>query len=54
MVLRTSMKDLRVMGRVTQGVHVVRLKDGDKVADVVKVPAIDDSSLPKEDKQQEL
>ena len=39
MVLRTSMKDIRVMGRATQGVHVVKLKDGDKVADIVKVPA---------------
>lgn len=38
MTLRTSMKDLRVMGRATQGVHVVKLKEGDKVADVVKVP----------------
>lgn len=38
MILRTSMKDLRVMGRATQGVHVVRLKDGDRVADAVKVP----------------
>ena len=26
------------MGRATQGVHVVRLKEGDKVADIVKVP----------------
>jgi DNA gyrase subunit A len=42
MVLRTSMKDLRVMGRATQGVHVVRLKDGDKVADIVKVPRDDE------------
>ncbi len=38
MVIRVSMKDLRVMGRATQGVHVVRLKEGDRVADVVKVP----------------
>lgn len=38
MVMRTSMKELRVMGRITQGVHVVRLKDGDKAVDVVKVP----------------
>jgi DNA gyrase subunit A len=38
MVLRTSMKDLRVMGRATQGVRVVRLKEGDKIADIVKVP----------------
>jgi DNA gyrase/topoisomerase IV subunit A len=38
MVIRVSMKDLRVMGRATQGVHVVRLKEGDRVADIVKVP----------------
>lgn len=38
MVIRVSMRDLRVMGRVTQGVHVVRIKEGDKVADIVKVP----------------
>jgi len=41
MVLRVSMKDLRVMGRATQGVRVVKLKEGDKVADVVKVPRED-------------
>ncbi len=39
MVIRVSMRDLRVMGRATQGVHVVRLKDGDRVADIVKVPS---------------
>jgi len=38
MVLRTSMKQLRVMGRATQGVRIVRLKTGDKVVDIVKVP----------------
>lgn len=38
MILRASMKDLRVMGRATQGVHVIRLKEGDKVVDIVKVP----------------
>jgi len=38
MVLRTNMKNLRVMGRATQGVRFIRLKEGDKVADIVKVP----------------
>ena len=38
MTIRVSMKDLRVMGRATQGVRVVRLKEGDKVVDIVKVP----------------
>lgn len=43
MVLRISMKDLRVMGRATQGVHVVNLKQpGDRVADAVKVPRDDE------------
>jgi DNA gyrase subunit A len=38
MTLRTSMNDIRVMGRATQGVRVVNLKEGDRVADVVRVP----------------
>jgi len=42
MVIRVSMRDLRVMGRATQGVHVVKLKEGDRVADIVKVPKEDD------------
>ncbi|MSS75065.1 DNA gyrase subunit A [Candidatus Pacearchaeota archaeon] len=39
--IRVGMKDIRVMGRATQGVRVVDLKDGDKLADVVKVPVAD-------------
>ncbi|MEK6861255.1 MAG: DNA gyrase C-terminal beta-propeller domain-containing protein, partial [Nanoarchaeota archaeon] len=42
MTIRTTMKNLRVMGRATQGVHVVRLKDNDKLAAVVKVPSEED------------
>jgi DNA gyrase subunit A len=38
MVVRISMVDLREMGRATQGVRVVKLKEGDKIADVVLVP----------------
>lgn len=37
MVIRTPVKDIRVMSRATQGVHLVRLQDGDRVADLVKV-----------------
>ena len=37
MVIRQSVKDLRVMGRNTQGVRVIRLKDGDSIADIAKV-----------------
>ncbi len=39
--IRVGMKDIRVMGRATQGVRIVDLKDGDKLADVVKVPVAD-------------
>jgi len=38
MVIRVSMKNIRVMGRATQGVRIVRLKPSDKVVDLVKVP----------------
>jgi DNA gyrase subunit A len=38
MVVRISVDELREMGRATQGVRVVKLKDNDKVVDVVLVP----------------
>jgi DNA gyrase subunit A len=41
MMVRISMKGLRVMGRATQGVRVVKLKERDKVADAVRVPEAD-------------
>ena len=34
MVIRSPVKDIRVMSRNTQGVHVVRLQDHDKVVDL--------------------
>jgi len=37
MVVRISMDEMREMGRATQGVRVVKLKDTDKIADVVLV-----------------
>ena len=49
MILRTSMKALRVMGRATQGVRVVRLKERDKVADSVRVPRDDKIAKGEED-----
>ena len=36
-VIRTSVKDIRVMGRATQGVRVIKLQDGDKVVDIAKL-----------------
>jgi len=42
MVIRTSMKQVRVMGRATQGVRIVKLQSTDKVSDVVKVSKVQD------------
>lgn len=47
LVIRSHVKELRVMGRNTQGVRVVRLNDGDKVAAVANVPADEDEELNK-------
>jgi DNA gyrase subunit A len=46
-VIRSHMTELRVMGRNTQGVRVVRLNDGDTVAAVANVPADEDEVLDK-------
>ena len=41
MVIRQGVKDIRVMGRNTQGVRVIRLKENDSIADIAKV-VVDD------------
>ena len=46
MVIRQHASDIRVAGRNTQGVHLIRLKDGDSVAAVAAVVAEEE-----EDKQ---
>ncbi|HRI46311.1 MAG: DNA gyrase subunit A [Ignavibacteriaceae bacterium] len=43
MVIRQGIKDIRVMGRNTQGVRVIRLKESDSIADIAKfVPEEDE------------
>jgi len=37
-VIRTSLKNIRIMGRSAQGVRIVKLQQGDYVTDLVKVP----------------
>ncbi len=51
MVIRQNMKDIRVMGRATQGVRVIRLKDGDSIADIAKVISEDEDALPENGKK---
>ena len=41
--IRMSVSDLRVMGRATQGVRLINLKDGDSIAAVAKVMPDDDA-----------
>jgi DNA gyrase subunit A len=37
MVIRTSLRNIRVMGRTAQGVRIVKLAPGDTVTDLIKV-----------------
>ena len=37
MVIRTPVKNIRLIGRATQGVKVVKLQQGDYVTDIVRV-----------------
>ncbi|MBU0957784.1 MAG: hypothetical protein KKF56_03150 [Nanoarchaeota archaeon] len=36
-VIRTQVRQLRIMGRATQGVRIVKLQEGDKVSDLARV-----------------
>jgi len=51
LVIRQHMSDIRVMGRNTQGVRVVRLNDTDGVAAVANVPADEDEELAKQESE---
>ena len=42
-VIRTSLKNIRVMGRAAQGVRIVKLGHGDKVTDLVKVVKVQEN-----------
>jgi DNA gyrase subunit A len=42
MVIRQGVNKIRVMGRATQGVKLINLKEGDSIADVAKVVSEDD------------
>lgn len=44
MVIKQGVKKIRVMGRATQGVKLINLKEGDSIADVAKVVTDDESS----------
>ncbi len=41
-MIRTGVSELRIMGRATQGVRLINLKNSDKIASVAKVPATEE------------
>ncbi|MBI3259272.1 MAG: DNA gyrase subunit A [Ignavibacteriae bacterium] len=41
-LIRQHVKDIRIIGRNTQGVRLIRLDDGDNIADITAVPHEDD------------
>lgn len=43
-MIKTPVKDIRVMGRATQGVRVIKLNDGDHISDVASLSKDDDDS----------
>ncbi len=45
MAIRQHVSDIRVMGRNTQGVRLIRLKDDDKISGVAVVPADEDAEV---------
>lgn len=45
MVIRQGIKTIRVMGRATQGVKLINLKENDSIADIARVVPDDDKSV---------
>ncbi|MBE2280999.1 MAG: DNA gyrase subunit A [Ignavibacteriaceae bacterium] len=45
MVIRMAVKDVRTMGRNTQGVRVINLKDNDSISDLAKIVPEDDDEI---------
>ena len=44
-VIRTSLKDIRIMGRATQGVRIVKLQEGDCVTDLIRVTGDEEETI---------
>ena len=48
LTIRTSVSQIRVAGRATQGVRIINLREGDAIASVMAVPASEDAEQPEE------
>jgi DNA gyrase subunit A len=53
LTIRMAVEDLRVMGRATQGVRLINIKDSDSIAAVAKVAHEDESEEDLEDSSEE-
>jgi len=42
LTIRLSVSNMRIIGRAAQGVRLINLKEGDKIASVAIVPAADE------------
>jgi DNA gyrase subunit A len=52
-MIRLRISELRVMGRATQGVRLINLKNHDSIASVAKVPASEEESEPQDGESNE-
>jgi DNA gyrase subunit A len=43
--IRTSIEQIRVAGRATQGVRIINLREGDEIASVAVVPVTEDEEI---------
>jgi DNA gyrase subunit A len=43
--IRMKMEEMRVMGRATQGVRLIKVRDKDNIASVAKVPKVDEEEV---------
>jgi DNA gyrase subunit A len=43
--IRMGMEELRIMGRATQGVRLIKLDDDDEIAAVAKIEVVEDEDI---------
>jgi DNA gyrase subunit A len=49
--IRMKMEDVRVMGRATQGVRLIKIRDNDNIASVARVPKVDEEEEAEENQE---
>ncbi len=49
LTIRMAVSDLRVMGRATQGVRLIKLNDDDEIASIAKIKDVKEDEIPSDD-----